>query len=369
AEAMFDHVSYEEDELKFLVGDIILILDANDEDWWYGKLITDDEDQVEGWFPSSFVRLRVAQETAAEEVAEKQRKTSVSSDKGVEKLAYIRGRVIDELLQTEKDFVGYLKFIIQDVLYEAKAHPNMFSEEQIKTIFGNLENLFILQKDFLKDLEISVLKNDNISSRIGKCFLDYGDRFGIYTEYCGNHPNACAEIRRLCTNLKYQRFFELCCKLHPLGTLGMDGFLVMPVQRICKYHLQLAELLKHTSPTSSEYSIVKAAHQRMKGVASKINEQKRLIENIAQIANWQKSIEAWEGDNVAMKSIKLIYSGPVRLLSKGKVKDRMFFLFDRQLICCKKDGGGLTKGNLVYKGRYDLEEYDIIPLETFEGNI
>ena len=62
---------------------------------------------------SPFIQLRVAQETAAEEVAEKQRKTSISSDKGVEKLAYIRGRVIDELLQTEKDFVGHLKFVIQ----------------------------------------------------------------------------------------------------------------------------------------------------------------------------------------------------------------------------------------------------------------
>lgn len=57
AEAMFDHISYEEDELKFLVGDIILILDANDEDWWFGKLIADGEDHIEGWFPSSFVRV------------------------------------------------------------------------------------------------------------------------------------------------------------------------------------------------------------------------------------------------------------------------------------------------------------------------
>ena len=63
--------------------------------------------------------------------------------------------------------------LIQDVLYEAREHPNMFTDEQIKTVFGNLENLFMLQKDFLKDLEISVAINENKSSSIGKCFLDY----------------------------------------------------------------------------------------------------------------------------------------------------------------------------------------------------
>lgn len=70
----------------------------------------------------------------------------------------------------------------------------------------------------------------------------------------------------------------------------------------------IQELLKHTSANSSEYSIVKAAHQRMKDVASKINEQKRLIENIAQIANWQKSIEAWE---VSIQMINKFPNWPV----------------------------------------------------------
>lgn len=42
-------------ELAFKAGDVIKVLDASHKDWWWGQI--DDE---EGWFPASFVRVRLA---------------------------------------------------------------------------------------------------------------------------------------------------------------------------------------------------------------------------------------------------------------------------------------------------------------------
>lgn len=72
--------------------------------------------------------------------------------------------------------------------------------------------------------------------------------FQIYSEYCNNHPSACVELSRLTKLSKYVYFFEACRLLQKMIDISLDGFLLTPVQKICKYPLQLAELLKYTHP-------------------------------------------------------------------------------------------------------------------------
>lgn len=54
AEAVWDHVAMEPEELAFRAGEVIEVLDTLDRDWWWGA----QGDQA-GWFPSAFVRVSV----------------------------------------------------------------------------------------------------------------------------------------------------------------------------------------------------------------------------------------------------------------------------------------------------------------------
>lgn len=52
ADAVWDRVALDADELSFRVGDVVEILDMTDEVWWYGSA-----KESTGWFPASFVRV------------------------------------------------------------------------------------------------------------------------------------------------------------------------------------------------------------------------------------------------------------------------------------------------------------------------
>ncbi|VDN23410.1 unnamed protein product [Gongylonema pulchrum] len=75
--------------------------------------------------------------------------------------------------------------------------------------------------------------------------------------------------------------------------LPLEGFLLTPVQRICRYPLQLSELLKATPQTHCDREPVQAAASAMKSVAAQINEKKRRLEGLQKIALWQMNVEGW----------------------------------------------------------------------------
>uniref|UniRef100_A0A671T2T2 Spermatogenesis-associated protein 13-like n=1 Tax=Sinocyclocheilus anshuiensis TaxID=1608454 RepID=A0A671T2T2_9TELE len=299
AEALWDHVTMEEQELAFKAGDVIRVLDVQEQDWWWGAV-----GDRKAWFPSSFVR-------------------------------------------------GYIR--------QCRKHPGMFTDAQLKTIFSNIEDIYRFQRKFLKDLEKKYNPENPHLSEIGSCFLQQEDGFSIYSEYCNTHPVACAELQRLMKQGRYKHFFEACRLLQQMIDISIAGFLLTPVQKICKYPLQLGELLKYTPKDHSDYAGVCAAHKAMKNVASLINERKRRLESIDTIAHWQVAILHWAGEDVLTRSSELIHSGELtRIVRPGKTQQRSYFLFDHQLVFCKKDV--LRRDLLHYRGRMDTDLLEPIDL-------
>ncbi|KAM3836736.1 spermatogenesis-associated protein 13 isoform 1-T1 [Vipera latastei] len=362
AEALWDHVTMDDQELAFKAGEVIQVLEASNKDWWWGR----NEDK-EAWFPASFVRLRVNQEEPAEYSSGLQNEEpNIDLEKHRQKIAenkdQMRTNVIQEIMNTEKIYIKHLKDICEGYIRQCRKHTGMFTSAQLSTIFGNIEDIYKFQRKFLKDLEKQYNKEEPHLSEIGSCFLQHQEGFAIYSEYCNNHPGACLELSNLMKQSKYRHFFEACRLLQQMIDIAIDGFLLTPVQKICKYPLQLAELLKYTTQDHSDYNNIKAAYEAMKNVACLINERKRRLESIDKIARWQVSIVNWEGQDILGKSSELIHSGELTKISKqGKSQQRTFFLFDHQLVFCKKDL--LRRDMLYYKGRMDMDEMEVVDVE------
>ncbi|XP_078231309.1 spermatogenesis-associated protein 13 isoform X6 [Callithrix jacchus] len=362
AEALWDHVTMDDQELGFKAGDVIQVLEASNKDWWWGR----SEDK-EAWFPASFVRLRVNQEELSENSSstpseEQDEEASQSRHRHFENKQQMRTNVIREIMDTERVYIKHLRDICEGYIRQCRKHTAMFTVAQLATIFGNIEDIYKFQRRFLKDLEKQYNKEEPHLSEIGSCFLQHQEGFAIYSEYCNNHPGACLELANLMKQGKYRHFFEACRLLQQMIDIAIDGFLLTPVQKICKYPLQLAELLKYTTQEHSDYSNIKAAYEAMKNVACLINERKRKLESIDKIARWQVSIVGWEGLDILDRSSELIHSGELTKITKqGKSQQRTFFLFDHQLVSCKKDL--LRRDMLYYKGRLDMDDMELVDLE------
>ncbi|XP_037549895.1 spermatogenesis-associated protein 13 [Nematolebias whitei] len=357
AEPLWDHLSMEEQELSFKAGDVIRVLDASHKEWWWGRGA-----DKEGWFPSSFVRVRVNQEDSGAESVESvadQKDPAPQDMHATQHREQMRTNVVQEIMNTERIYIKHLKDICEGYIRQCRKYPGMFTELQLKTIFSNIEDIYKFQRQFLKDLEKKYNKEQPHLSEIGSCFLLQGEGFSVYSEYCNTHPAACAELQCLMKIGKYKHFFEACRLLQQMIDISLAGFLLTPVQKICKYPLQLGELLKYTPKDHSDHAGVSKAYEAMKNVASLINERKRRLESIDTIAHWQVAILHWEGPDVLERSSELIHSGELtRVVRQGKMQQRSFFLFDHQLVYCKKDV--LRRDLLHYRGRLDMDQVEVV---------
>ncbi|KAK8741210.1 hypothetical protein OTU49_002558, partial [Cherax quadricarinatus] len=358
AEALWDHVTLDSEELVFKAGDLITVIDSSDKDWWWGRI-----SHRAGWFPAAFVRILVNQEDHQESRIHDARILGPARKLSVSGLSHdqIRTNVINEIISTERDFVKHLRDVVKGYLRQVRKRPDMFSDDRISTIFGNMEALYQFQSNFLRELELCIDWQEPHKSCIGATFIRNREKFEIYSEYCNNHPAAMSSLQELYQDQKYIHFFEACRLLQEMIDISLDGFLLTPVQKICKYPLQLQELLKYTKPDHPDYTSVQGALEAMRDVALLVNERKRRMECLEKIASWQITVEGWEGPELLEDSSQLIYQGEVTKGAGGSwPKEVTLFLFDHQLVYCKRDL--LKRNTFVYRGRLNLDMCEVVDL-------
>ncbi|VDN58417.1 unnamed protein product [Dracunculus medinensis] len=342
AEAIWDHVAILPDELPFASGDSITILDySSHPELWYGSC-----GESTGWFPSSYVRL--INGTAPE------RSNSLPSFP--QSLRHLRKQIIEELMSTERDYVHLLQDLVEGFVFQTRKRIEMFSSDCIQRLFANIEAIRTFHCKFLRELELSLNQNLLEDSYIGAVFLRN-------VQYCNNRPISCAELLALNEKPHYHQFFEACRLLRGMPKLSLEGFLLTPVQRICRYPLQLAELLKATPVSHVDREPVQAATTAMKNIAAMINEKKRRLEGLQKIALWQKNVDGWRGPDLFETNSRMIRSGEVscRCIINAEIvwhKDVLLFLFDQSIVICKKDL--IRRHHYLFKDRLSLIKAKLI---------
>ncbi|XP_061492328.1 dynamin-binding protein isoform X4 [Rhineura floridana] len=185
-----------------------------------------------------------------------------------------RAKVIEELLQTERDYIRDLEMCVQKVLVplqEAQV-PHVDCEG----LFGNIHGVIAFSKQLLSTLEAA--------DAVGPTFLAFrAELEDVYKVNCQNHDEAIALLETYEKDERVQKYLlESLESLRSLYTewgctnyIDLGSFLIKPVQRVMRYPLLLMELLSATPESHPDHAPVAAAVLAVKEINCNINEYKR----------------------------------------------------------------------------------------------
>ncbi|XP_073923888.1 pleckstrin homology domain-containing family G member 3 isoform X8 [Castor canadensis] len=252
------------------------------------------------------------------------------------KLSYL-GRVVREIVETERMYVQDLRSIVEDYLLKIIDTPGLLKPEQVSALFGNIENIYALNSQLLRDLDSC--NSDPVA--VASCFVERSQEFDIYTQYCNNYPNSVAALTECMQDKQQAKFFRDRQALLQ-HSLPLGSYLLKPVQRILKYHLLLQEIAKHFDEEEDGFEVVEDAIDTMTCVAWYINDMKRRHEHAVRLQEIQSLLINWKGPDLTTYG-ELVLEGTFRV---HRVRnERTFFLFDKILLITKKRGD-----HFVYKG-------------------
>ncbi len=111
---------------------------------------------------------------------------------------------------------------------------------------------------------------------IGDLFVQFGPFLKMYTQFASNSEEAMRLLRDLQEkNSTFSAFTAECMANPRCRGQSLDSFLIMPIQRIPRYLLLLAELKKHTPTEHPDHAHLSKAETLIGATAKHINEQVR----------------------------------------------------------------------------------------------
>ncbi|XP_061086874.1 dynamin-binding protein isoform X2 [Conger conger] len=185
-----------------------------------------------------------------------------------------RSKVIEELLQTEKDYIKDLHMCVKEIILPLQRKP--VQNMDFEGLFGNINAVI----DLSRRLHKSLLDTDSI----GNVFLGYkAELEEVYKIYCQNHDDAISLLEGYERDESIQKHILECLeKLRAIyrdwgktNYINLGSFLIKPVQRVMRYPLLLMELLNATPESHHDRKQLAEAVLSIKEINVNINEYKR----------------------------------------------------------------------------------------------
>ncbi|KAF7475557.1 Hypothetical predicted protein [Marmota monax] len=238
-----------------------------------------------------------------------------------------------EIQQTEEKYTDTLGSILQHFM---KPLQRFLTPQDMENIFVNIEDLLRVHTLFLKEMKEALATPG--SPTLYQVFIKYKERFLVYGRYCSQVESASKHLDQVATAREdVQMKLEECSQRANNGRFTLRDLLMVPMQRVLKYHLLLQELVKHTQDTVEKENL-RLALDAMRDLAQCVNEVKRDNETLRQITHFQLSIENL-GQSLANYGRPKI-DGELKITSveRRTKTDRYAFLLDKALLICKRRG-------------------------------
>uniref|UniRef100_A0A8C3AIW6 Rho guanine nucleotide exchange factor 10 like n=1 Tax=Cyclopterus lumpus TaxID=8103 RepID=A0A8C3AIW6_CYCLU len=243
-------------------------------------------------------------------------------------------------MHTEDDQLEFFRSEYQKPLLEPQNW--ILNPKKVRHIFYRLQEIHQCHSMFQIALASRVAEWDH-SETIGDLFVASFSKsmvLEVYSDYINNFTNAMTLIKKAC--MSKPAFLDFLKKKQASSPdrITLYGLMVKPIQRFPQFILLLQDMLKNTPKIHNDRLPLQLALTELETLAEKLNEQKRLADQEAEIQQLAHSV----GDR---NLSKLLNSGQRQLIQcellteivygdEGQVlksKERKVFLLNDTLIC------------------------------------
>ncbi|EFC44398.1 rhoGEF domain-containing protein [Naegleria gruberi] len=256
------------------------------------------------------------------------------------KNARIRKQKVLEIVSTERDYVQNIHICVDEFLAPMRTNPKKFGvkNEQLDVLFLNILQILQCNQELLKRLNEQVNENQQGRTtcvRIGIVFREMAVWFKLYTDYINNHESATSTYDSLIERKKkFAAYIEKQQNNPKCKNLPLAAYLIQPVQRIPRYRLLLADVIKLTPTDHVDFDDLQKGYQAILEIADWVNERKRENENQHSLTKLQLKLTDSEFKQIFLPHRKLI-SKTETLKSTITFKDHesdfdKYFAFNRQ---------------------------------------
>ncbi|XP_056592277.1 proto-oncogene DBL isoform X2 [Triplophysa dalaica] len=284
------------------------------------------------------------------------------SPEGFENPDQHKRHVMKELIETERIYVEELLSVLLGYRAEmdnpslSNILPSVLQNKK-EELFGNLPEIYKFHsRIFLQDLENCL----EAPERVGAHFLAR-----VYERYCQNKPRSDALWRQCSDSVFIQE-----CKRKLEHKLGLDSYLLKPVQRLTKYQLLLKELLKHSlnslyapelqGALNAMLDLLKSVNDSMHQIA--ITGYEGELSNLGRVL-MQGSFNVWINHRKGATRMKD--------MARFKPMHRHLFLHERALLFCKKreENGDGPNRTASYSFKHCLMMSAVTITENIKGDL
>lgn len=247
-----------------------------------------------------------------------------------------RERVVYELLSTEQTYVDSLLACgeaYQSPLERAvQAGRPLVKPKKVEVLFRGMAQIVEVNSKFLVQLE-GLVRKWGPNQCLAHVFSALDESFEHhYSAYITNYTEALIVLKREQRKQKAFKDFLSKQKMDPRAKQReLDQFLIMPVQRIPRYHLLLSDLKKHTWSDHPDSEALQAAVERLAKIALSLNEKKRQAEAL------QRSLHVQDILDVAAVSLTVTtrtYVTEGEMFDAHSSKPVVLYLFSDLLVVC-----------------------------------
>mmetsp|Transcript_9071 Transcript_9071/g.37415 ORF Transcript_9071/g.37415 Transcript_9071/m.37415 type:complete len:442 (-) Transcript_9071:85-1410(-) len=278
-----------------------------------------------------------------------------------------RKNLIEEIISTEKTYLWGTRVMTSCLLRPLlREPPKAFSKDllvHLDSINSSLEVIVRCHTTLFAQLKSRTEPEIVPSICIGDIFVEISSYLKTYTMYITHYQEVVKILASKKGDAKFQKVLEGVISKECQGK-GLKDHLIMPVQRIPRYNMMLADMVKATWPSHRDYDDLSTASSKVSEIAALIEERSAASARQQKVLQLVNLIKFPKGKQIKLAAAHRKYlfeaDGLVtqRNGDKGAHSEYHLFVFSDMVLCC-------TRHKDSYKCEITLDSDSVLAVERF----